>query len=340
MTLLYANNAIGTLAAPITNVAASITLGAGQAAKFPNPSAPDVFYATLTDAATQSLKEIVQVTAVAGNVFSVVRAQDGTTAQSWNTGDIIEQCTIALELRGFQSAANGAFTNIAVSGTITGIPGRLLNIQTFAANGTYTPTSGANSAIVEGVGGGGAGGGTGGTTVSQTAVGGPGGAGAYGKIYISSGLATQTVTVGAAGVGASGATGGAGGATSFGALMILPGGTGGNPGSAASSFPLATAVGTVGGVAPSGSGTFLISIPSGPTSSSFAMGVGVALPGKGGDSPLGFGGAGTTASGTVFGYGNPVGNGSGGTGFTSSSNAGNQSGYNGAPGIVVVYEYS
>src|ERR1700679_132452 len=98
--LLYANNAVGTLSAPITNAATSLALNPGQAALFPNPSAPQVFYATLTDAATQTLKEIVQVTAVAGNIFSIVRAQDGTLAQSWNTGDIVEQCTIALELRG------------------------------------------------------------------------------------------------------------------------------------------------------------------------------------------------------------------------------------------------
>src|SRR6202453_486899 len=145
--LLYANNAVGTLAAPITNASPTITLNAGQAAKFPNPNAPDVFYATLTDAATQTLKEIVQVTAVAGNIFSVVRAQDGTAALSWNTGDFIEQCVVALELRAFQNAANGNFTGV----TVTGVPGRLLNIQTFTSGGTYTPTAGASTAIVRGV---------------------------------------------------------------------------------------------------------------------------------------------------------------------------------------------
>jgi hypothetical protein len=107
--LLYANNAVGTLAAAITNVSTSITLNAGQAALFPNPSAPQVFYATLTDAATQTLKEIVEVTAVSGNIFSVVRAQDGTAALSWNAGDFIEQCAIRLEMQGWENAAEGLF---------------------------------------------------------------------------------------------------------------------------------------------------------------------------------------------------------------------------------------
>lgn len=129
--LLYANNAVGTLASGITNVAASLTLNAGQAALFPNPSAPQVFYATITDAATQTLIEIVQVTAVSGNIFSIVRGQDGTTALSWNAGDIVSQRTIRLELQGFENAAEGLFgttgQNVAITPSTTlGIKGTTL----------------------------------------------------------------------------------------------------------------------------------------------------------------------------------------------------------------------
>jgi hypothetical protein len=129
--LLYANNAVGTLASGITNVATSLTLNAGQAALFPNPSAPQVFYVTLTDAATQTLIEIVQVTAVSGNIFSIVRAQDGTTALSWNAGDIVSQRTIRLELQGFENAAEGLFgstgQNVIISPSTTlGIKGTTL----------------------------------------------------------------------------------------------------------------------------------------------------------------------------------------------------------------------
>jgi hypothetical protein len=123
--LLYANNAVGTLAASITSVSTSLVLGAGQAVAFPAPTAGQSFYVTLTDAATQTLKEIVQVTAVAGDVFSIIRAQDGTTALSWNTNDIVQQCIIAQELRGFENAAEGIFLgDISVGGT-TAITGNL-----------------------------------------------------------------------------------------------------------------------------------------------------------------------------------------------------------------------
>jgi hypothetical protein len=129
--LLYANNAVGTLASAITNAQTSITLNAGQASLFPNPSAPQVFYATLTDAATQTLKEIVQVTAVSGNIFSVVRGQDGTTALSWNAGDFIEQCAIRLEMQGWENAAEGLYgatglNTIITPSTTLGIAGTTL----------------------------------------------------------------------------------------------------------------------------------------------------------------------------------------------------------------------
>ena len=121
MTYLYENNAAGTLAAPITNAATALTLNAGQAALFPNPVAPDTFFATLTDAATETLIEIVLVTAVSGNVMQITRAQDGTTAQSWNAGDILSQRVVAAELRQWQGIVPiGGI--IMWSGAATAIP--------------------------------------------------------------------------------------------------------------------------------------------------------------------------------------------------------------------------
>lgn len=121
MTFLYKNNAAGTLAAGITNAATSLTLNAGQAGLFPNPTAPDTFYATFTDAATQTLIEIVLVTAVSGNVMQIQRGQDGSTAQSWNPGDILSQRTVAAELRQWQGIVPiGGI--IMWSGAITAIP--------------------------------------------------------------------------------------------------------------------------------------------------------------------------------------------------------------------------
>lgn len=158
MTHLYSNNAAGTLAAGITSTATSLTLNAGQAAAFPSPTSPDDFYATITDAATQSLIEIVLVTQVAGNSFTITRAQDGTTARSWNAGDIVSQRVVAAELRQWQGVVPiGGI--IMWSGSVASIPENwalcngasstpnLENQFVVGAGGTYAPgaTGGATS---------------------------------------------------------------------------------------------------------------------------------------------------------------------------------------------------
>lgn len=152
--LLYANNAAGTLSAGITNVATSLTLVSPPTA-FPTPVPPQVFYVTLTDAATQTLIEIVKVTAVAGNVFSIVRAQDGTSALSWNAGDIVSERTIALELRGFENAAEGLFAaqNVPITPSTTlGIVGTTGGDNANAGSvGEYLTTTSATTPILNGV---------------------------------------------------------------------------------------------------------------------------------------------------------------------------------------------
>jgi hypothetical protein len=105
--------------------------------------------------------------------------------------------------------------------------GRLLNVQVFTANGTYTPTPGTNSIIAEVQGGGGAGGGAPATGVGQGSVGVAGGAGCYAKGRFTSAFAGLAVTIGAGGTGVNGLAGNGGGTSSLGALISCPGGRGG-----------------------------------------------------------------------------------------------------------------
>jgi hypothetical protein len=152
--ILYANNAAGTLSAGITNVSTTLTLNAGQGALFPAPVNPQVFYVTLTDVATQTLIEIVKVTAVAGDVFSITRAQDGTSALSWNAGDIVSQRTIRLELQGFENAAEGDFAsqNVSVKPSQTlGIVGTTTNNNANAGSVGEYLTITASGALVNNV---------------------------------------------------------------------------------------------------------------------------------------------------------------------------------------------
>lgn len=316
-THLYANNAAGTLVAGITNVQTTLTMSAPPT-QFPSPGAGQDFYATITDAATQTLIEIVLVTAVAGNVFTIVRGQDGTSALSWNAGDIVSQRVVAAELRGFSV-------------------GSLINIQVFTASGTYTPTSGANKAIIRAVGAGGAGGSVTFTPGGASAVASGGNAGAPGELYIATGLTSQTVTIGAAGApGAQGNfPGGAGGATSFGTLMVCAGGQGGLGGTGTTP-PALNGPNTLGSTV-SGAGTITTSGRGGIGAYGLAPNLSGVLGGSGADAQYGQGGTGGGAGAGAAAQG--FGAGGGGAGQGQGAGAGAQGG-SGAPGLVVVYEFS
>jgi hypothetical protein len=117
---LFANNAATTLAAPISSTATSVTLASGTGSEFPSPSAGQQFELTFNDAATGLLTEIVYCTSRSGDVLTIVRAQEGTTAQSWLAGDLAANLVTAGQMAAMlQTAslfparivtASGAFT--------------------------------------------------------------------------------------------------------------------------------------------------------------------------------------------------------------------------------------
>jgi len=88
MTIKFTNNAISTLASGISNSDTSITVVSGGGTKFPSLTGSEYFRATLID--TSNNLEIVKVTARSGNVLTVTRAQESTTARNFSTGDRIE----------------------------------------------------------------------------------------------------------------------------------------------------------------------------------------------------------------------------------------------------------
>lgn len=88
MAVLYTNNASTTLSAGINSAVTSLSVASGAGALFPNPTAGDVFYATLANSAGNI--EIVLVTARSADTFTIVRGIDGTTARAWLAGDSVE----------------------------------------------------------------------------------------------------------------------------------------------------------------------------------------------------------------------------------------------------------
>jgi len=128
MAVQYANNATTSLASNITSTQATMTVSTGTGALFPQlTTAGDVFYATL-DAHTGHT-EIVQVTAVASDTFTIVRGQDGTTASAWTSGTKVDlrltrigmQNLSASEIyipSGFRVYQNGTKLDFEYNGTL------------------------------------------------------------------------------------------------------------------------------------------------------------------------------------------------------------------------------
>lgn len=106
---LVKNNAYSTLAAGISAIATSITVAVGHGARFPTVSGGNFFYATLVDAA--NVIEIVKVVGRSGDVLTVTRGQDGTTAAAYLLGDRIELRPTAALFDDKMSKGGGIFTD-------------------------------------------------------------------------------------------------------------------------------------------------------------------------------------------------------------------------------------
>ena len=207
--------------------------------------------------------------------------------------------------------------------------------QVITASGTWNRPAGAKSVRVQVQAGGGAGGGAPVTAASQVSGGTGAQGGAYAEQLFDAGALSSsvTVTVGAGGTAASGAAGGDGGASSFGASVTAAGGAGGTiNGSGGTPF---TAMGPTDAQATVGA----IQIPGTPGGFCARLGsvTGQLIPGQGGGSHLGSGGAGGALVGAAGNPGRGYGGGGGGAANPPSSTA--KAGGAGAAGVVIVTTY-
>ena len=213
--------------------------------------------------------------------------------------------------------------------------GRLIGVQTFVTSGTYTPTPGMSSVVIELQGGGGSGGGATVPSAGNVSLGAPGGAGSYGRwrIFAPSIGGSQAVTIGAAGTVGSGVAGGNGGTTSVGALVSAPGGIGG---SALNNQvpPQYNGNGTASGN-PTGASISYTLGTAGAASAAPVAGSGQG--GIGGSSAFGAGGLGSA----INSVGTPAPNyGAGGAGCVCGSGGSVISGAPGKAGIAIFWEYA
>jgi hypothetical protein len=104
------NNASGTLATAISASDTGIVLTTGNGASFPALGVGDYFYATLES--TGGTFEVIKVTVRSGDSMTVVRAQEGSTANSFAAGSRIELRVTGAAVTDFlQSGTNAVIRN-------------------------------------------------------------------------------------------------------------------------------------------------------------------------------------------------------------------------------------
>jgi len=100
--LQFANQATTTLATTITSSQTSINVAAGTGALFPSPASGQYFKITIYPASGSTpAPEILHVTARSTDTLTVIRAQEGTTAQNWASGSLVENLITAGTLNSF-----------------------------------------------------------------------------------------------------------------------------------------------------------------------------------------------------------------------------------------------
>ena len=97
MPIKLANNATSTITTAINASDVGVVLATGDGAKFPTLAAGEYFYITFESSG--GTYEIAKATARAGDSLTIVRAQEGTTAQSFAAGSRIELRVTAQSIR-------------------------------------------------------------------------------------------------------------------------------------------------------------------------------------------------------------------------------------------------
>jgi hypothetical protein len=277
-------------------------------------------------------------TSATGNTITINATGNVATTYDTNAGTATPASNILSVIGGTGITTSGSGSTVTINNTLPLGAFNSINVQVISTSGTYTPTPGMAWCQVQVLGGGGAGGGAPSTTPSTGAASGGGGAGEYAVGVFSAVTigASQTVTIGAGGIGVSGANGGNGGTTSFGALITAGGGQGGIGGVSGNNAGVSGGVGGTGGTggsyrSPGSNGTI------GFFTIAFGEGVGIVISGAGASTIFGNGGFPGSLSPTL---GSPaVGFGSGGGGSSAGGSGAASPGGNGVPGVVVVTEY-
>lgn len=114
MGIKFSNNAASTLAGSLTAIATTVSVAAGEGARFPSLGASDWFMATIVKlVAGVPTWEIIKVTARSGDTLTMLRGQESTTGLIFSGGDKIELRMTASALDSKADTDAPAFTGAA-----------------------------------------------------------------------------------------------------------------------------------------------------------------------------------------------------------------------------------
>ena len=141
MNQLWANNANSTLYAAITNVSTSLTVQTGDGALFPSPTGGQYFLASLCNVVSgiESNFEIVKVTARSGDIFTITRAQEGTSATGYLSGAKVSLRVTAgsintwVDQTSAQTLSNKTLTSPSVNQLLDANGNVIMNLATTAS---------------------------------------------------------------------------------------------------------------------------------------------------------------------------------------------------------------
>jgi microcystin-dependent protein len=120
MTYIFANNAKTNLASPISTVSTTIQVAAGAGSLFPSPTGNQYFTVTLNSINYPNIFEICYCTSRTGDVLTVTRAQEGTAAYSFASGDIVGNFDTAGTMKNLvqvDQLQSGTYSYVDVGGT-------------------------------------------------------------------------------------------------------------------------------------------------------------------------------------------------------------------------------
>lgn len=147
-TFLFANNATTTIAAPISAGDTTVTISPGSGNLFPSPISGEQFAFSMVDAATGTRHEVMYCTSRTGDVLTVTRGQEGTTAQTWLVGDFGSNFITAGTAEAFAQNISGAVVYLGTWDANTNAPALTSGVGT---SGTYYVVSVAGSTPLDGI---------------------------------------------------------------------------------------------------------------------------------------------------------------------------------------------